>query len=88
MDKGGVRDRVRQWGKLLAPLMIVLMKWVDSMSLVFQSRGLDFSARKKRTRLRVLRFGPTDAVLTVALVAGIVLVLYASRTGRLATVGE
>jgi energy-coupling factor transport system permease protein len=87
MDKGGVRDRVRQWSKLLAPLMVVLMKWVDSMSLVFQSRGLDFSARRKRTRLRVLRFGATDAVLTVALLAAVVLLVYASRTGQLATVG-
>jgi energy-coupling factor transport system permease protein len=88
MDKGGVRDRIRQWGTLLGPLMVVLLKWVDLMSLVFQSRGLDFSARRNRTRLRMLRFTWVDVVLTVALLASIVGLVYVARSGELRVVGQ
>lgn len=70
MDKGGIKERVRQWGLLLTPLMLVLLKWVDLMSIVFQSRGLDFS-RRHRTRLRAIPFGPADWIITLAVIGGL-----------------
>ena len=87
MDKGGFRDRIRQFGTLLAPLMVVLLKWIDLMSLVFQSRGLDFGAGRSRTRLRVLQFAWVDVLLTVAFAASMVGLVYVARSGQLKVVG-
>ena len=77
MDKGGMAARVKQWGALLSPLMIVLLKWTDLMALVFQSRGLDFG-RKQRTRLRVLPFRAADWAITIVVIGGLAafIVLY------------
>jgi energy-coupling factor transport system permease protein len=80
MDKGGMAARVKQWGALLSPLMIVLLKWTDLMALVFQSRGLDFG-RKQRTRLRVLPFRWADWAITTVVLGGLAafIVLYQLR---------
>lgn len=87
LDKGGFRDRIRQWGTLMQPLMMVLLKWIEQMSIVFQSRGLDFT-RRHRTRLRVLPFGPADWLITAGVLGGMVLFMVLVRTGRLTfTVG-
>lgn len=67
LDKGSRRERIRQWQLLMTPLLIVLLKWVDQMTIVFQSRGLDFSKRA-RTRLREVPFRPVDALIILALV--------------------
>lgn len=70
MDKGGVVARVKQWGALMGPLILLLLKWVDLMSLVFQSRGLDFTQRH-RTRLRAIPLTALDSVIIAALVIGL-----------------
>ena len=70
MDKGKFSDRIRQWRALLTPLMLILLKWVDQMSIVFQSRGLDFASRR-RTRLRQIPFGVTDVLITFAVLGGL-----------------
>lgn len=82
MDKGGVRQRIRQWGSLMAPLVLVLLKWIDQMSIVFQSRGLDFG-RRRRTRLRVLPFRPVDVLFTTVLLGGLAVFIYLVSTGQL-----
>lgn len=82
MDKGGARQRIRQWGSLLGPLILVLLKWIDQMSIVFQSRGLDFG-RRKRTRLRVIPFTAVDAVATTVLIGGLIALIVAASTGQL-----
>jgi len=78
MDKGPLGLRLRRWGGLLTPLVLVLMKWVDVMSIVFQSRGLDFSKRR-RTRLRLLPFGVADALVTIVSIGGLVAFIVWSR---------
>jgi energy-coupling factor transport system permease protein len=80
MDKGGLKDRLRQWRALLTPLMLMLLKWVDQMSTVFQSRGLDFSSRR-RTRLREVPFRPVDAVITVVVLGGLAAFVILHRMG-------
>jgi energy-coupling factor transport system permease protein len=70
MDKGGAVARVKQLGGLLGPLILLLLKWVDLMSLVFQSRGLDFTQRH-RTRLRVIPLTIVDGVIITALTLGL-----------------
>lgn len=82
MDKGSLRERVRQWGALMTPLMLVLLKWVDLMSIVFQSRGLDFEARP-RTRLRVVPFRAADAVITFAVLGGMTAFIVLNQMGIL-----
>ncbi|MDQ7793143.1 MAG: energy-coupling factor transporter transmembrane component T [bacterium] len=59
LDRGGFRERIRQIGSLLTPLMLILLKTVDLMSIVFQSRGLDL-ANRRRTHLRELPMRPLD----------------------------
>ncbi len=81
LDKGGPVDRVRQWGSLLSPLMLVLLKWVDLMSVVFQSRGLDFR-RRRRTRLRVLPFGATDWAISLVCIGGLAAFIALNVTGH------
>ncbi|NLF67092.1 MAG: energy-coupling factor transporter transmembrane protein EcfT [Chloroflexi bacterium] len=80
MDKGSIGARLRQWKALLTPLMLVLLKWVDLMSIVFQSRGLDFTSRP-RTRLRRVPFGPADAVITFVALGGMVAFIVLHRMG-------
>ncbi len=82
MDKGSVKERLRQWGALMTPLMLVLLKWVDLMSIVFQSRGLDFASRP-RTRLRVVPFTPVDAVISFAVLGGMAAFIALHATGIL-----
>lgn len=80
MDKGGMVARVKQWGALLSPLMIVLLKWTDLMALVFQSRGLDFG-RRHRTRLRVLPFKMADWAITAVVLGGLGAFIALNLTG-------
>ena len=80
MDKGSVKERIRQWRALLTPLMLMLLKWVDQMSTVFQSRGLDFASRP-RTRLREVPFGLADAVITVAVLGGLAAFIILNSVG-------
>jgi len=80
LDKGGTRDRIRQFRQLITPLMIVLLKWVDQMTIVFQSRGLDFSTRY-RTRLRELPFHAIDWLITGVLLVGLIGFLAAHQFG-------
>lgn len=82
MDKGRFRDRIKQWRALLTPLMLILLKWVDLMSIVFQSRGLDFASRP-RTRLRLIPFGAADTLITVAVLGGMVAFIVLHRLGIL-----
>jgi energy-coupling factor transport system permease protein len=80
LEKGGVRERIRQWQVLITPLMMVLLRWVDQMTLVFQSRGLDFSTRK-RTRLNVPKFRLADGALVAAIVISLLGFVVAQETG-------
>jgi energy-coupling factor transporter transmembrane protein EcfT len=82
MDKGGMRERIRQWRALLTPLMLILLKWVDLMSIVFQSRGLDFASRK-RTRLRFLPFTVADVLITTTVLGGLVAFITLHQLGIL-----
>ncbi len=82
MDKGSLRERIRQWRALLTPLMLMLLKWVDLMSIVFQSRGLDFSTRK-RSRLRITPFGAADVVITFIALGGLVAFIVLHQLGIL-----
>ncbi len=82
MDKGSIKERIKQWGSLLTPLMLVLLKWVDLMSIVFQSRGLDFAARP-RTRLRVVPFRVVDGVISFIVLGGMVAFIVLHATGIL-----
>jgi energy-coupling factor transport system permease protein len=82
MDKGGFRERIKQWGTLMTPLMVVLLKWVDLMSVVFQSRGLDFG-RRHRTRLRAIPFGAADWAITVGVLGGLAALLILINTGHI-----
>jgi energy-coupling factor transport system permease protein len=82
LDKGGARARIKQWQQLITPLMMVLMKWVDQMTVVFQSRGLDFSS-KKRTRLRTLPFRTSDLLITTTLIIVLVGFITANLLGLL-----
>jgi energy-coupling factor transport system permease protein len=82
MEKGGILERIKQWKALLIPLMFVLLKWVDLMSIVFQSRGLDFSNRR-RTHLREQHFSLADWVFTVfVVISSVFLVLILTGTIR------
>jgi energy-coupling factor transport system permease protein len=80
LEKGGFRDKIRQWRILITPLMMVLLRWVDQMTLVFESRGLDFSARE-RTRLNVPRFRLVDGAFVVVLTLGLALFIVGQETG-------
>jgi energy-coupling factor transport system permease protein len=82
MDKGSIRERIRQWRALLTPLMLILLKWVDMMSIVFQSRGLDFASRH-RTRLRQIPFHAIDALITTAVLGGLVAFIVLHQLGIL-----
>lgn len=82
MDKGSARERLRQWKALMTPLMLVLLKWVDLMSIVFQSRGLDFT-RRRRTRLRVVPFNFADGVITFLALGGMVAFIVLHQMGVL-----
>lgn len=82
MDKGKFKERIRQWRALLTPLMLILLKWVDQMSIVFQSRGLDFASRR-RTRLRRLPFGAVDALITVVMLGGLAAFITLHQLGYL-----
>jgi len=70
LDRGGFRDRVRQIGFLLFPLMMMLLKTVDQMAIIFQSRALDFASRR-RTYLRELPLAAQDWFLIVMSVGGL-----------------
>ena len=72
--------RLRQWKALLTPLMLVLLKWVDLMSIV-SSRGDWTSPSRPRTRLRRVPFGPADAVITFVALGGMVAFIVLHRMG-------
>src|SRR3989337_331467 len=80
LDKGTRRERIRQWQLLMTPLLIVLLKWVDQMTIVFQSRGLDFSARS-RTRLREVPFRAFDGVVISVLLVSLISFIVANQLG-------
>ena len=74
LEKGWGADRIRNIATIFRPLVTQLLRTAYDMSIIFQSRGLDFSS-KKRTRLREVPHGPVDyAVISVCLVASVVLI--------------
>lgn len=73
LDRGGFRERVRQIGYLLTPLMLMLLKSVDLMAIIFQSRGLDFASRP-RTHLRELKMDTQDWIVTVVSLGSLLVV--------------
>src|SRR5262249_24799489 len=77
MDKGGMAARVKQWGALLSPLMIVLLKWTDLMAVVFQAPGLDF-CRQHTPGLRGFPFPLAHWGITTVVLGGLAafIVLY------------
>jgi energy-coupling factor transporter transmembrane protein EcfT len=70
LDRGGFRERVKQIRFLLMPLMVMLLKTVDQMTIIFQSRGLDFASRP-RTHLRELPLTLKDWVLIAINIGGL-----------------
>lgn len=81
LESGSVKKRIGQWRTLLHPLFVVLLKWVDLMSLVFQARGLDFDFGKPRSRLREVPFRIVDAVVLIVGVGALVSAVYAVSGG-------
>jgi energy-coupling factor transport system permease protein len=80
LDRGGFRERVKQIGFLLLPLMMMLLKTVDQMSIIFQSRGLDFASRP-RTHLRELKITAPDWALIVLNIGGLAVLSLLVATG-------
>ena len=80
LERGGFRQRIRQWQMLITPLVMVLLKWIDQMTIVFQSRGLDFSTRH-RTRLREQPFRWVDSLMSAILTVTLLGFVVAHRLG-------
>jgi energy-coupling factor transport system permease protein len=79
LEGGSAKSRIAGWKTMLSPLFVVLLKWIDLMSLVFQARGLDFSFGKKRTRLREVPFRLVDAFALVIGLGTLTLLVYAAQ---------
>jgi energy-coupling factor transport system permease protein len=79
LEGGSAKSRIAAWKTMLSPLFVVLLKWIDLMSLVFQARGLDFSFGKKRTRLRKVPFRAIDALALVVGLGSLALLVYAAQ---------
>jgi energy-coupling factor transport system permease protein len=75
LEKGWGLQRVRNIATIFRPLLSQLLKTAYDMGIIFQSRGLDFSS-KKRTRLREVSYTVADyGTIGVCAVACVVLVL-------------
>jgi energy-coupling factor transport system permease protein len=79
LEGGSAKSRIAAWKTMMSPLFVVLLKWIDLMSLVFQARGLDFSFGKKRTRLREVPFRFVDVVALVIGLGSLSFLVYAGQ---------
>jgi len=64
----GMTGRVRHQGRLLVPLFANAIRRADRVALAMDSRA--FGSGRERTHYRLLRFGPHDALVILAAVAG------------------
>lgn len=71
LDKGNLKQRIENIGSLMAPLILILLKTIDSMAVVFHSKGLDLSNRP-RTHIRDLSLSLLDFVIMFVSLGGLI----------------
>lgn len=80
LDKGNVKQRIKHMGSLMSPLILILLKTIDLMAIVFHSRGLDLS-NKRRTHIREMNFSVLDFVTIFVSLGILITVIILTATG-------
>ncbi|MCG8513303.1 MAG: energy-coupling factor transporter transmembrane protein EcfT [Halanaerobiales bacterium] len=80
LDKGNIKERIKHMGSLMAPLILVLIKTIDLMAIVFHSRGLDLS-NKRRTHIREMKLSAVDLLTIFISLGGLITLIILTATG-------
>jgi len=81
LQKGGLVDRLRHLKNLVIPLLVVIIKTADVMTLVYESRGLDLEKRNRTRLIEVPMRGVDYAIMVASAVFCAVIVIVGLMRG-------